>query len=171
MAAIVVLSSRLSASGCGPGRGPARIGPVAPSSESRTEADRRAIEASHHRYAADIRQAHRLAQNGQGPKALELLRKYRPAPGEEDIREFAWYYLMRLCQEEQRTSRGHKGAVYHAGFSPDGRTLVSCGRTARCGSGTSPRAGRSARSLPPDQAGEVNWAEFSADGRTLGHGR
>ena len=96
--------------------------------ESRTEAKRRAIEARHHRYAADIRQAHQLAQNGQGPMALELLRKYRPAAGEDDVRNFAWYYLMRLCHGERQSLRGHEGAVYHASFSPDGRTLVSCGQ-------------------------------------------
>ena len=77
---------------------------------------------------ADIRQAYELVQNGQGPEALELLNKWRPAPGEPDVRNFAWYYLLRLCHDERRTLRGHEGAVYHAEFSPDGRTLVSCGQ-------------------------------------------
>jgi WD40 repeat protein/serine/threonine protein kinase len=131
------------------------------------EAKRRAIEARHHRYAADIRQAHELAQKGQGPKVLELLRKYRPAPGEEDVRNFAWHYLMRFCHDERQTLRGHKSAVYHAGFSSDGHTLVSCGQdgTVRL---WDVATGQPMRMIPAqDQAGEVNWAEFSSDGQTL----
>ena len=77
---------------------------------------------------ADIRQAYELVQSGQGPEVLELLNKWRPAPGEPDVRNFAWYYLLRLCHDERRTLRGHTGAVYHAEFSRDGRTLVSCGQ-------------------------------------------
>jgi eukaryotic-like serine/threonine-protein kinase len=135
--------------------------------QSKNEVQQREIVARHHRYAADIRQAHQLAQNGVGRTALELLHKYRPAMGEEDVRSFAWYYLMRLCHGERRTLRGHKGDVYHAGFSPDGKTLVSCGQD-----GTvrfwDVATGQSLRTIPAqDQAGEVNSAEFSADGRTL----
>jgi eukaryotic-like serine/threonine-protein kinase len=135
--------------------------------QSKNEVQRQSIAARHHRYAADIRQAHQLAQNGVGRTALELLHKYRPVAGEEDVRSFAWYYLMRLCHGERRTLRGHKGSVYHAGFSPDGKTLVSCGED-----GTvrfwDVATGQSLRTIPAqDQAGEVNSAEFSADGRTL----
>ncbi len=135
--------------------------------QSRAETARRATEARHRAYAADIRQAHQLAQSGQGPKARELLYKYRPAPGEEDIREFAWYYLMRLCHGERLSLRGHQGAVYHAGFSPDGRTLVSCGQdgTVRL---WDVATGRPICTLPaPGRPDEVNWAEFSPDGRAL----
>jgi WD40 repeat protein len=135
--------------------------------QSRTEVARRAIEARHYRYAADIRQAHQLALNGQGPKVLELLRKYRPAPGEDDIREFAWYYVMRLCHGERRSLRGHERAVYHAAFSPDGRTFVSCGQdgTVRLWDVATGRTIRMLRA--PGRADEVNWAEFSPDGRTI----
>ena len=62
-----------------------------------------------------------------GAIAQLLLQAYQPAAGVEDMRTFAWYYLMRLCHAERRTLRGHKGAVYHADSSPDGKTLVSCG--------------------------------------------
>ena len=66
--------------------------------------------------------------------------------GERDLRNFAWYYLRRLCHDERLTLRGHKGAVNHAEFSRDGRTLVSCGYDGTGGSGRSLPAGRSARS-------------------------
>ncbi len=68
-------------------------------------------------------------QNGQGPEALELLHKYRPGAGEEDVRELRLVLpAAPLPRRERRTLRGHTGAVYHAEFSPDGRTLVSCGQ-------------------------------------------
>jgi eukaryotic-like serine/threonine-protein kinase len=74
--------------------------------QARTEARRRTIEARYHRYAVDIRQVHQFVIGGAGTKALELLRKYRPVAGQEDMRSFAWHYLMRLCHEEGRSFCG-----------------------------------------------------------------
>jgi serine/threonine protein kinase len=96
MAALVVLSSAVAGGGMwawSAGRLDRARRDV---EQAQTEAARRALEARHHRSVTDIRQAHQIAQSDQGPKALELLHKYRPAPGEEDIREFAWHYLMWL---------------------------------------------------------------------------
>jgi len=134
--------------------------------ESRTEARRRAIEARRHRYVADIRQAYELEQNGQTIEALELLNKWQPATGEPDVRNFAWYYLRRLCHDEKRTLRGHTGAVFDAEFSPDGQTLVSCGQD-----GTvrfwAVATGRLLRTIRASAATEINTAAFSPDGRTV----
>jgi WD40 repeat protein len=133
--------------------------------ESRTEVELRALEARRHRYVADIRQAFELVQSGQTPHVLELLDKWQPSPGGPDVRNFAWYYVLRLCHDERRTLRGHKGAVYHAEFSPDGRTLVSCGRD-----GTvrfwEVATGRCLRTIEA-HGDEVNDAAFSPDGRSL----
>ncbi len=133
--------------------------------KSQVEVKRQAIEARHHRYAADIRQAYELVQIGRGADVRELLDRWLPAAGEQDVRNFAWHYLLRLCHDEKRTLRGHQGVVFDAQFSPDGRTLVSCGQdgTARI---WEVATGRLLRTIAVSAA-EVDAAAFSSDGRTI----
>ena len=131
----------------------------------RAETVRERDRTRHHRYVADIRQAYELVQSGQGPEVLELLKKWRPAPGEPDERNFAWYYLRHLCHDERRTLRGHAGAVYHAEFSRDGRTLVTCGKDGTVRS-WEVATGRPLNTIAA-HATEVNGAAFAPDGRTL----
>jgi WD40 repeat protein len=134
-------------------------------SRERAETARQRELTRRHRYVADIRQAYELAQSGRAPDVLELLGKWRPARGEPDERNFAWYYLHRLCHDERRTLRGHAGAVYDAEFSPDGRTLVSSGQD-----GTvrfwDVATGRPLRTLAAHPT-EVNRAGFAPDGLTV----
>ena len=78
-------------------------------SRERTETARQRDLTRHHRYVTDIRQAYELAQSGQGTDVLELLNKWRLAPGETDVRNFAWYYLLRLCHDERRTLKRPRG--------------------------------------------------------------
>jgi eukaryotic-like serine/threonine-protein kinase len=129
------------------------------------EAVRQHAQNRHHRYVADVRQAYEMVQNGQGREVLELVNKWRPAPGEPDERNFAWYYLRRLSHDERLTLHGHKDAVYHAEFSRDGRTLVSCGKD-----GTvrfwEVATGRPLGTIRAHDT-EVNSAAFSPDGQTL----
>jgi serine/threonine protein kinase len=130
--------------------------------DSRAEIARRSFEARRYRYVADIRQAYELLKNGQGPEALGLLNKWQPVADSPDVRNFAWRYLLRLCHDERRTLRGHKGAVYYAEFSPDGRTLVSCGQDGTV------RLWQVATGKPvlpiAVHSSEVNAAAFSPDG-------
>ena len=133
--------------------------------EARKEIERRESLARHRDYVSDIHQADQFVQAGQGRRALEILEKWRPAPGTPDDRNFAWYYLMRLCHNERLTLRGHVGDVYHAEFSPDGRMIVSSGKdgTARLWNATTGEAIR----VIETQGGEANWATFSPDGKSI----
>jgi WD40 repeat protein/serine/threonine protein kinase len=132
---------------------------------SRNEVKRQAMEARHHLYAADIRQAYQLMQIGQSPKALELLQRQLPAPGEDDIREFTWYYLMRLADSSQRTLGGFNGAVYHVEFSPHGDLLAAASKDGSVLVWDT-TTWRLVRTIVASQT-EVNVAAFSPDGKTL----
>ena len=79
-------------------------------------------------YAADIRLATNAYLNGDRQETLRRLRRYVPAAGTPDRREFAWYRLWSLCHADQRTLTGHVGDVYAAQVVEGGRQLVSAGR-------------------------------------------
>src|SRR5262249_6840998 len=55
-------------------------------------------------------------------RALDLLDKQRPGPGEDDLRGFEWHYWDRLSHQELRSARlaGADAQLGHLVFSPDG---------------------------------------------------
>ena len=76
-------------------------------------------------YAADMKLAQHAWEEAALPRALELLEKQRPRPGEPDLRGFEWDYLHRLCQGGQLFTLPKALKVV---FSPDGKRLFSiCG--------------------------------------------
>jgi WD40 repeat protein len=77
-------------------------------------------------YAADISLAQRYWEKANVGRMIELLERQRPAPGQEDLRGFEWYYLWRLCHSERHILRGEKDDNGWAlAVSPDGTTLAT----------------------------------------------
>jgi eukaryotic-like serine/threonine-protein kinase len=122
----------------------------------------------HAQYVHDIRQAFHLVRQNNLPEAVRLLDRHRPAPGEQDDRSFPWYYFWRLSHFQPRTLRGHEGEVYRVEFSPDGRTLASCGQdgSVRLWNAATGQLTRILRG----HDGDVNSVAFSPDGRSLATG-
>jgi WD40 repeat protein/class 3 adenylate cyclase/tRNA A-37 threonylcarbamoyl transferase component Bud32 len=79
-------------------------------------------------YAADVNLAHQALEEENLGRALELLERHRPSPGEKDIRGWEWRYLWRLCRSDESFSLpGHSNMVSVVAFSPDGKLLASGG--------------------------------------------
>ncbi len=56
----------------------------------------------------------------------ELVQKYMPAEGEEDLRGFEWYFLKNLLNPNSKiTSFIHTDEVWNLDFSPDGKLLTT----------------------------------------------
>jgi WD40 repeat protein len=66
----------------------------------------------------------RYEQDGITP-TLDLLKETQPVVGKPDLRGFEWYYLHRLCRQNQATLTGHTEGVIALALSPDGETLAS----------------------------------------------
>jgi len=116
-------------------------------------------------YIADIRLAKPMIDSRNVARALELLARHRPRPGEEDLREFAWYYLMRQADTSRRTLWGITDQVYHVEFSPRGDLLAATTKdgTVRIWETTNWQQVRTINASPT----EVNGAAFSPDGKAL----
>jgi WD40 repeat protein/tRNA A-37 threonylcarbamoyl transferase component Bud32 len=78
-------------------------------------------------YSADMLNAQQAWEENNIAGMRELLGKYRPDPGKEDLRGFEWYYLERLSHSELLCLRGHDSIVSSVDFSPDGSRIASGG--------------------------------------------
>lgn len=72
---------------------------------------------------ADIKLAHQSIKNNNLGRALKLLRRYVPEPGELDLRGWEWRYLWALCESDAEFELCHFAGpdpVVSAAISPDG---------------------------------------------------
>jgi WD40 repeat protein/serine/threonine protein kinase len=81
------------------------------------------------RYVADMNLAHHAWADSNLIRTRQLLELHRPRPDEADLRGFEWHYLRRLFHGELKVLQAHGGTVTAVAFTPDGKRLVSCGRS------------------------------------------
>ncbi|MGE0128730.1 MAG: protein kinase [Blastocatellales bacterium] len=99
----------------------------------------------------------------------ELVENYLPRDGEEDLREFEWYYLWRLYHHTgELFSRKHPKEVWAVAFAPDGKRFAT-----GCDDGKARLWDAATGELLTELSGHQNfiWSvAFSPDGKTLATG-
>ncbi|HEY7311744.1 MAG TPA: protein kinase [Gemmataceae bacterium] len=90
--------------------------------KAKEETDRQLEHSRRSLYGLQLAQAAVIWQH-QPSRALELLEDPQRFP--EDLRDFAWGFLHRLCTRERLPIQAHTSWVLAVAFSPDGRTLAS----------------------------------------------
>jgi WD40 repeat protein len=78
-------------------------------------------------YAAEISAAFEALDENNLERAIDLLDRQRPKPGDEDLRGFEWRHLWQLCQSDVKFTLPDADAE-HPAFSPDGRWLAYGGK-------------------------------------------
>src|SRR5262249_30060122 len=79
-----------------------------------------------HLYAAEMDLAQQAWEGGHRSHVFDVLERYRPRPGEDDLRRFEWYYLAQLSQPGPRYYLpAHDKRVTAMAFSWNSRTLAS----------------------------------------------
>ncbi len=92
----------------------------------RARAEQEQASARLNEYVADINLAQQSGINaGNLGRAVQLLNKHRPRPGEPDLRGFEWRYLWELCQGDEHVPfPTQKEPAQSLAISPDGSLLV-----------------------------------------------
>jgi len=76
-------------------------------------------------YAADLKAAQISAAQHNRGFAVELLRRYLPAPGEEDLRSIDWRFLWRTLQGNELQTMTHPPMVKGVAPAPNGQWLAT----------------------------------------------
>ncbi len=119
-------------------------------------------------YAADVERASRVMLTMRQEAISDLMTRYLPGDGEDDLRGFEWYYLRWLSQggaAGRRVLRSHLGDIYSVAFAPDGKTLATAGSDSfiRLWDVTTGQI----RSVLWGHLGMLRGVAFSPDGKTL----
>jgi len=119
-----------------------------------------------HSYAADIRAAQGAFEHHNRGFAFELLSRYLPAKGEEDLRSADWCYLWDRIRGDEFFSVLHPPMVKSSALAPGGRLLASAGMdgTVRIWEIAS---GRLLQQFEGNPVLDMKSLSFSPDGRRL----
>ena len=80
-------------------------------------------------YITDMNLAQSALEQSDYAFAGQLLERYRPKPGEADLRGFEWNFLHRRQDPELFMLQAHDGLAVKVAWTPDGKRLVSFGLT------------------------------------------
>ncbi len=120
----------------------------------------------HGLYAADISLASHFEAEKDLSRAVNLLRRHLPQPGEEDHRGFEWRHLWALCRGEETDSvPAHNAEVASVAVTPDGESFLTTGndRTVKLWSLKTRRLTKTLRTLAVNPS--LNSLAVSSDGR------
>src|SRR5262249_37291419 len=107
-------------------------------SELRSRAELGELQARRTSYAAEMNVAQQALADGNLLRATQLLQKYVPKPGEQDLRSFEWRYLWSRARSDEiatlgkivlGTTTGNAGGTWGGAvaISPDGSLLAHRG--------------------------------------------
>jgi WD40 repeat protein/serine/threonine protein kinase/Flp pilus assembly protein TadD len=116
-------------------------------------------------YVSYINRAHQAWRQGDVKRVLDLVEDPILAPAAEDLRNWEWHYLKRLCHADLFTLRGHRNQVWGVAYSPSGQYLVtgSHDRTLKLWDA---RTGAEIRTFH-GHTDKVNGVAFSPDGKRI----
>jgi WD40 repeat protein/serine/threonine protein kinase len=131
--------------------------------KQRQRAEQEALRNQRLAYAADMQLAAQLWENEPAParQVAELLQRYLPAPGEEDLREFTWHYQQRLLHDARELSV--EQPVVAVRLTPDRHVLTTDGLSIRSSDKTS---GKLAWQRPHPSCSRL-WTDFTCDGKLI----
>ncbi|HXJ59154.1 MAG TPA: serine/threonine-protein kinase [Verrucomicrobiae bacterium] len=91
----------------------------------RRQAEQEGSAARLNEYVADINLAHQSVAAGNYGRAVQLLERHRPAPGEPDLRGFEWRYLREVSRGDEHVSfSSQTGGVQALAVSLDNKWLA-----------------------------------------------
>ncbi|MBI4660960.1 MAG: protein kinase [Verrucomicrobia bacterium] len=77
-------------------------------------------------YAADMLLSQQALEANNWGRAVELLEKHRPEPGQKDLRGWEWRHLWERCRSDAFFTLGpHSRSVKKVAFSTDGKILIA----------------------------------------------